>query len=153
MGVPEEAERLLGSEPLEAQLATSVDDRPHVAPLWFRYAGDDVVEIMTTGQKLANVRRNPRVALAVSKSVDGHPEWQVVMRGTATVVEDEATAREANRKLNQKYGAEPDAWAENTLVRIDVASTNYRHQGQASAVQDEGSVSAPDETSNAGIED
>lgn len=133
MGVPDEAERLLTSEPLAAHLATSVDDRPHVAPLWYRYAGDDVVEIMTTGQKLANVRRNPRVALAVTKTVDGHPEWQVVVRGTATVVDDEETARDANRKLNRKYGAPEDAWEDNTLVRIDVGSTSYRTQREATA--------------------
>lgn len=126
MTVPDEVERLLTTERHVAHLATSTDDRPHVAPLWFRYAGDGVVELMTTGRKLANVRRNPRVALAVTKAEDGDPVWQVMVRGTATVVEDEAEAREANRKLNRKYGAPEDAWAENTLVRVDVASTDYR---------------------------
>ena len=123
--VPDEVERLLTSEPLVAHLATSTDGRPHVAPLWYRY-DDGVVEIMTTGQKLANLRKNPWVALSVQKD-DGHPSWMVTLRGTATVIEDEETNREQNRKLNRKYGAEDDAWAEeNTLVRIDVSSASYK---------------------------
>lgn len=123
--VPAEVEDLLTSEVLPAYLATSHDDRPHVAPLWYRY-DDGIVEIMTTGQKLANIRRNPRVSMAVQKHDAGMPEWTVTLRGTARVVDDEETGREANRKLNRKYGAEDDAWKENTLVRIDVGSTSYR---------------------------
>lgn len=122
--VPAEAEALLTSEPLVAHLATSTDDRPHVAPLWYRY-DDGVVEIMTTGRKLANIRENPRVALSVQKDENGIPEWRVTLRGTATVVDDEAVSREQNRKLNRKYGIDEDSWEENTLVRIDVGSVNY----------------------------
>ncbi len=120
-----EAERLLTSEPLMAHLATSVDDRPHVAPLWYVY-DDGVVEIVTTGRKLANVRENPRVALSVQKDEDGDPHWMVTLRGTATVVEDEDAFRETNRRINAKYGVAEDAHAENTLVWIDVGSVNYR---------------------------
>lgn len=124
--VPAKAEELLTSEPLVAHLATCHDGRPHAAPLWYRYE-DEVVEIMTTGQKLANIRRNPRVALSVQKAEDGHPEWMVVVRGRAHVVEDEAVNREQNAKLNRKYGAEEDAWEEeNTLVRIEIGSTSYK---------------------------
>lgn len=123
--VPEEVEALLTSEVLPAYLATSVEDRPHVAPLWYRYE-DGTVEVMTTGQKLANLRRNPRVSLSVQHHDAGHPEWTVTLRGTATVVEDDEANRTANRKINRKYGAEADDWQENTLVRIDVGSASYR---------------------------
>lgn len=124
-GVPEEVEDLLTGDRVVAHLATSNDDRPHVAPLWYRY-DDGTVEIMTTGRKLANVRENPRVALSFQHDTDGDPEWMVTLRGTATVVEDEEESREANRRINEKYGAKPDAWSENTLVRIDVGSTSHR---------------------------
>lgn len=124
-GVPPEVEDLLTGDRVVAHLATAVDDRPHVAPLWYRY-DDGTVEIITTGQKLANVRENLRVALSIQKDTDGHPEWMVTLRGTATVVEDEDEGREANRRINRKYGAEPDAWSENTLVRIDIGSTSYQ---------------------------
>jgi len=123
--IPPEAEDLLTSEVLPAYLATSVEDRPHVAPVWYRY-DEGTVEVMTTGQKLANLRRNPRVSLSVQHHDAGDSEWTVTLRGTATVVEDDDANREANRTINRKYGADPDAWQENTLVRIDVGSASYR---------------------------
>jgi nitroimidazol reductase NimA-like FMN-containing flavoprotein (pyridoxamine 5'-phosphate oxidase superfamily) len=123
--VPEEVEAFLTGNPETGFLATSTDDRPHVAPLWFRY-DDGVVELMTTGRKLANVRENPRVSLAVESGDPGNPDWAVTLLGTATVVEDETANREANRRINERYGTDPDDWAENTLVRIDVGSVSYK---------------------------
>ena len=121
---PEVEERLTG-EVLPAYLATTRDDRPHVAPLWYRYE-DGTVEFVTTGRKLENTRANPRVALAVHKHVSGLPEWSVTLLGTAEIVEDEVETREANRKINDKYGVDLDAWKENTLVRVDVGSASIR---------------------------
>ena len=123
--VPSEVERLLTSEPLMAHLATSVDDRPHAAPVWYCY-DDGVVAIVTTGRKLENVRENPRVALSIQKDENGDPRWMVTLRGTATVVEDPESFRETNRRINAKYGASEDAHSQNTLVRIDIGSANYR---------------------------
>jgi PPOX class probable F420-dependent enzyme len=123
--VPSEVERLLTSEPLMAHFATSVDDRPHAAPVWYRY-DDGVVAIVTTGRKLENVRKNPRVALSVQKDESGDPRWTATLRGTATVVEEPDAFRETNRRINAKYGASEDAHSQNTLVRIDIGSTNYR---------------------------
>lgn len=123
--VPPEAEARLTEERVVAHLATSVDDRPHVAPLWYRY-DHGTLEVMTTGRKLANVRQNPRVAVSIERDTDGIPEWMVTLRGTATVVEAEEERREANRRINEKYDVETDAWSENTLVRIDIGSVNYR---------------------------
>ncbi|QLH76524.1 pyridoxamine 5'-phosphate oxidase family protein [Halosimplex rubrum] len=129
--VPDEVEELLTGDPVAAHLATCVDDRPHAAPVWFRYEpadGDDrpVIEVTTTGRKLANVRENPRVALSIQDSDGGHPEWTVTVRGTATVVEDETENERANRRINRRYGADPDDWAGNTLVRIAVGSASHR---------------------------
>ncbi|MDR5655738.1 pyridoxamine 5'-phosphate oxidase family protein [Halodesulfurarchaeum sp. HSR-GB] len=122
--VPDEAERLLESEPLAGFLATSVEDKPHVAPLWYQYA-DGVIELTTTGRKLANIRENPRVSLAVQKADAGTPEWMVTLLGTAEIVEDAAEERRVRREINAKYGAEPDAFSENTLVKIDVGTASY----------------------------
>lgn len=123
--VDSETEALLTSEPLMAHLATCRDGRPHVAPLWYRYE-DGVVELVTTGTKLRNVRENPKVALSVQKDDAGRAEWMVTLLGTATVVDDEAETRAATRKINEKYGVDSDAWAENVLVRVDVGSASSR---------------------------
>lgn len=123
--VPPEAERLLESEPLMAHLATCTESRPHVAPVWYRYE-DGVVEIVTTGRKLSNVRENPHVALSVQADDSGRARWMVTLLGTARVLEDDDRTATARRKINEKYGAEPDEYAENTLVRIDVGSATYQ---------------------------
>ena len=123
--VPADLEELLDGETVVAHLATSTDDRPHVAPVWFRYE-DGTVEVMTAGRKLANLRENPRVALSVHRGSADDPEWTATLFGTATVVDDEAAAREANRRINLKYGADEDDWAGNTLVRVAVGSTSFR---------------------------
>lgn len=124
--VPEAVENLITDAREVAHLGTSVDDRPHVAPLWYRYAGDDLVEVMTTGKKLDNVRENHHVALSIERDDDGHPEWMVTLLGTATVVEEAEVQRRANERINEKYGANADDWSENTLVRIDVGSVSYQ---------------------------
>ena len=123
--LPPAAVERLTSEPLMVHLATSVDDRPHVAPVWFVY-DDGVFEVVTGGRKLGNLRRNPRVALSVQKDVAGDAQWVVTARGTARVVDDADATREATGRINRKYGAAPDAYAENTLVRISVGSAQFR---------------------------
>jgi len=124
--IPAAVEERLVDAQVPAYLATCVDGEPHVAPLWYRYE-DGTVEILTTGQKLANLRRNPNVSLAVEMDDEGMPDWEVTILGTARVIEDEDAAREANRKLNRKYGVDEDSWeGENTLVRIDVGSASWQ---------------------------
>ncbi len=122
--LPAEAEALLAEESVIAHLATCTDERPHVAPVWYHY-DDGTVSVLTTGRKLANIRRNPRVALSIQKDTDGRAEWMVTMQGTATVVEDEAQKREATARINPRYGAPESAYSENTLVRIEIGSASF----------------------------
>lgn len=126
-GLPAEVESLLQSEPLVAHLATSVDDEPHVAPLWYA-VHEGHVELITTGRKLSNIRENPRVALSVQKDEGGaNPRWAVTLLGTATIVEDEAEARAIRRRVHDRYGAAEDDWPENVAVRVDVGSVRHWH--------------------------
>jgi nitroimidazol reductase NimA-like FMN-containing flavoprotein (pyridoxamine 5'-phosphate oxidase superfamily) len=122
--VPDAVERRLTAAPRAAYLATSQDDRPHVAPLWYRYEAG-TIELTTTGRKLENLRENPRVALAVQAAEAGIPRWTVTVRGTASVVEDAAEEARIRRAINEKYGVDPEEYAENVAVRVDVGSTSY----------------------------
>lgn len=122
--IPDTAVDLLTGGAHVAHLATSHEDRPHVAPVWYNY-NEGAIELVTTGKKLDNIRRNPRVALSVQDDDAGEARWAVTLRGTATVVEDEATGREILHRINRRYGADEDEWEENTAVRIDVGSSNY----------------------------
>ena len=88
MTLAPEIEERIRDAPLSVHLATSVDDRPHVAPVWYGYR-DGTVSVLTGGKKLENVRQNPRVGLSIERT-DGHGgvEWTVTMLGRATVVDD-----------------------------------------------------------------
>jgi len=126
--VPQAAIDLLDGAGVMAHLATSVDDRPHVAPVWYAYDGDagPAVYLTTTGRKLRNLRANPRVALSFQRDVDGDAQWMVAARGTATVLEDDESFGRWNARICRKYGADPDAWDDNTLVRVDLGSATCR---------------------------
>lgn len=123
--VPREVEALLEGERVVAHLATCVDGRPHSAPLWYRYE-DDQLEVLTTGVKLANLRQNPRVAVSIEQDDQGVPQWMVVLRGRATVIDDEAEMQAANSRINSKYCVDEEAWPDNVLVRIDIGSVASR---------------------------
>jgi len=110
-------------------LATSAGDRPHAAPVWYYYE-DETIEIVTEGQKLANVRENPRVALSVESSTDGHGEWWVICFGRAEVITDEEAVWAGRTRLFQRYRdrdptVEEDGEPPEALLRIHVGSTSY----------------------------
>ena len=121
-----EVRRFLLDRPRTAALATvRRDGRPHVAPVWFDLDGD--IMVFTTWHatvKAANLRRDPRVALAVD---DETPPFDfVLVEGTATVTEaapDLAiwTTRIAARYMGDErasaYGAR-NAVAGELLVRV-----------------------------------
>lgn len=106
MTVPDAvADRLTGVA-IPAYLATSVDDRPYVAPVWYR-AEDGHLQVLTGGRTLANVREYPRVAVSVESA--GEDGWLVVLRGTATVIEDEGQQRTVARDIFETDTGDPDA--------------------------------------------
>lgn len=121
MSIPPEAEALIDDAPVMAHLATCVDERPHVAPVWYGY-DDGTIEILTTGRKLANIRENPRVAISIQKDVDGIAQWMVTLRGTATVIEDPEERLAAAERIYPKYESDASEYPENMLVRIRVGS-------------------------------
>lgn len=127
--VPKEVEEWLTTGREMAHLATSRDDRPHVAPIWYRYE-DGVVEFVTGGKKLENVRANPRVSISIERSEDGVGQWHVVLFGTATVVTDEDELWAGRTRLFQRYrGRDPsleeDGEPPEALVRVGVASASW----------------------------
>ncbi|QZP38361.1 pyridoxamine 5'-phosphate oxidase family protein [Halobaculum magnesiiphilum] len=126
---------------LSAHLATAVDDRPHVAPVWFVLDDDaDAVWLFTGGRKLENIDRNPRVALSI-ESADraGTVDWQATLLGTAARVDDPERAAWVERRLAETYAMHADTEADESgaeggdnegdgevssqgLLRVDVAS-------------------------------
>lgn len=131
MSVPAEAEERIAGHDGVAHVATSVADRPHVAPVFYYYE-DEALYLVTDGKKLENMRRNPRVAVGLYDRVGDHPEavWQATVRGTATVIEDEWERLESyGDAIRRKYyGEASDEWPTrtDTLVEIDIGSVSFR---------------------------
>ncbi len=129
MGLPDDIVDRVAGQPYAAFLATAVDDRPHVAPVWYLY-DDGHVYCFTQGRKLANVRRNPRVALAIEGQGSA---WLALLRGTVTIREDDALRRDVADRLFGQYldddsGAYRDADGDpqGALVDVEVGSATLR---------------------------
>lgn len=126
MSVPQDIENLIAGAPLSAHLATTADDRPHVAPVWYGYH-DGVLSVITGGKKLVNIRANPRVAVSIEKQGESGPEWSVSLLGTATVIEDAEQTWAAREHVFGKYRdsdeeGESDGDEQGTLVEIEIGS-------------------------------
>lgn len=108
MPVPPEVESLIRGAPVSAHLATSVGDRPHVAPVWYGYR-DGVVSFLTAGRKVANCRENPRVALSIESADGADVAWNVTLLGRATVIDDPSRIEEAEGWIYAAYDDESEA--------------------------------------------
>ncbi len=122
----EEARAFLLERARTGMLATTRGDgRPHAAPVWFDLDGDEVVfTSWHESVKAANMRRDPRVLLAVDDEVP--PYAYVLVEGTATLL-DEApdllawatriATRYLGAELGPAYGARNGVTGE-LLVRV-----------------------------------
>lgn len=86
-----------------AKLATvRADGRPHVAPVWFVLDGEDLIfTTWHTTVKAANLRRDPRVALAVDD--ENPPFAYVLIEGTAAISDDPAELRAWATRIGARY--------------------------------------------------
>jgi len=123
MAVPPEIETLIANARLSAHVATSLGDRPHVAPVWYLY-DDGVVSFVTSGRKLRNLRENHRVALSIEKVDESGVEWTVTMLGTATVSDDPERVDPFQRRIDEKYDNETE-YGFQPLVEVEVASATH----------------------------
>ncbi|MFB6300861.1 MAG: pyridoxamine 5'-phosphate oxidase family protein [Halobacteriales archaeon] len=110
--VPSEAEELITDRKLMAHIATCKDGVPHNVPVWYAYE-DGHVLISTSGQKVANLRRNPRAAISIQYDEGGDAQWFVTLRGEATIIEDSDEHSAAAERIFTMYlGEDIDEWDE-----------------------------------------
>lgn len=136
MALDPDIEARISNAPLSAHLATSVNDRPHVAPVWYGYR-DETLYTITGGKKLANARRNPRVAVSIEQN-DGYGsvDWGVTLLGHVSVIEDSDRIAEAEEWVYDAYdqhetdGGEEeefdpgDPGVDYALLKIDIGSAS-----------------------------
>jgi len=118
VSVPDAVEALIEGAPVSAHVATAVDDRPHVAPVWYGYR-DGRVYFETGGRKLANLRENPRVALSIERAEGASVAWNVTLLGRATVVDDPTRIAWAEGWIYDAYDGADEA---NDATELDDAN-------------------------------
>jgi nitroimidazol reductase NimA-like FMN-containing flavoprotein (pyridoxamine 5'-phosphate oxidase superfamily) len=104
----EEVHAWLDKGPRWARLATiGRDGYPHVVPLgYFRL--DDDVYVSMRGQRLVNVKRNPKVCLLVDEGEGMRELKGAVIEGDATLVEDPSAIVEVLRESARRRGTPED---------------------------------------------
>ena len=100
------------SAPRFAVIATvDPDGGPHQAVVWYRLDGDELVVNSAEGRRWpANLRRDPRLELTVP---DGYRYVQV--RGSATIVDDQAVAQADIAEMARRYHADEPGHAEELI--------------------------------------
>ena len=73
------------------QLSRDADGRPHTTIVWVGLDGDEIViGKLQPDQKVANIRRDPRVSLSMEAEGDQHGmQHYLVVEGTARITEGE----------------------------------------------------------------
>ena len=100
---PDEIRDFLLSGNRTGKLATvRADGRPHVVPIWFTLRDDHVVfNTHESSVKATNMRREPRVAIAVD---DQAPPYSfVTIEGIATLGEDDPQLVEIATEIGGRY--------------------------------------------------
>jgi PPOX class probable F420-dependent enzyme len=114
-----------------ARLATvNADGRPHLVPITFAVDGDRLVTAVDQKpkssrrlQRLRNIAENPQVSVLADHYSDDWAElWWVRADGTAEVLDDDATRRQAAAVLVAKYEQYRDQPPAGPVIRITVRS-------------------------------
>ncbi|MDA1061977.1 MAG: pyridoxamine 5'-phosphate oxidase family protein [Chloroflexi bacterium] len=107
----EEAYAFLDSHPGTGWAVLSSNGRdgyPHTVPLGYFRRGEEVF-LNARGQRVANVRRDPRVAVLVEDGIEMRELRGVLIRGDAEVVDDPAAVLDLSREALRLRGtAEAD---------------------------------------------
>lgn len=92
-----------------AQVATcGADGWPHIVPLsYFVVDGQPVLWTDGASQKVANLRRDPRISVLVEVGNAVDEFRAVLLRGFAEVDDDHQRSAEAGRRLFQRYSPQP----------------------------------------------
>lgn len=107
-----EARAFLSAERFAVVATIDPDGAPHSAVVWFRLEDDQLVLNSAEGRRWpANLRRDPRAEVTVA---DGYRYVQ--LRGTVSVIDDQAVAQADIAEMARRYHADEPAKAE-ALIR------------------------------------
>jgi PPOX class probable F420-dependent enzyme len=80
----------LRSDPVIWLGSVRPDGRPHLVVVWFLWDGETLLIFSKPNQKIANIRQNPSVTLALDDTRQGADP--IVIEGRATLLDEPASA-------------------------------------------------------------
>jgi nitroimidazol reductase NimA-like FMN-containing flavoprotein (pyridoxamine 5'-phosphate oxidase superfamily) len=99
----EEALELLANQPV-AHLGIVIDQTPYVTPMSFVLDGERILFRTMAGKKLDGIRANPEVCIETAEYDPDTGAWvSVIVRGTASLVDDPDTRQAVVALLFEKY--------------------------------------------------
>jgi PPOX class probable F420-dependent enzyme len=100
-GIPAVFHDLLRSRAVAFVSTLGKDGAPQVTPLWFLWDGERVrISLVDGRQKLRNLRRDPRIAVAIADPA--RPTCYLELRGTVSALVPDP-ALELERAIAEKY--------------------------------------------------
>lgn len=80
------------------------DGYPHIVPMWFLVEDGKVVfRSFSKSQKIVNLRRNPKLSVLIESGETYDELKGVMIRGTATLIDDRATVLAIYGAIAAKY--------------------------------------------------
>jgi PPOX class probable F420-dependent enzyme len=99
--IPEVFHDLLRSRAVAFVSTIGKSGAPQITPLWFLWDGERVrISLVEGRQKLRNLRRDPRIALAIADPA--RPTFYLELRGTVSELVPDPTL-ELERAIAEKY--------------------------------------------------
>ncbi|HEX3322376.1 MAG TPA: PPOX class F420-dependent oxidoreductase [Terriglobales bacterium] len=116
-GIPEKYLDLFNKKAF-ANLGTLMPDgRPQVTPVWIDYDGEHVIFNSAKGrQKDRNVRREPRVALAIMDP--DNPYRYLEIRGRVVEITEQGAAAHIDKMAKKYIGQDKYPWGKPGEVRV-----------------------------------
>lgn len=100
--IPSEARQVFEDKNFAFVATLNKDGSPQVTPTWVDVEGDHIlVNVATTRQKFKNVKRDPRIAIAIVDQTN--PYKAIMVRGKVVSIEQGAKADAHIDKMAKKY--------------------------------------------------
>lgn len=123
----DQAKKLLDGKNFACVATVMPDGSPQVAPVWIERDGDDVlINATVSRQRYKNLKRDPRVAVAVFDMAN--PYSKVLIRGEATSITTDGAEEHIDR-LSMKYNGKkyPNHVPEDPRVTIRISPSKVTH--------------------------
>lgn len=143
------------ARPLIARLATTMNDRPRITPIWYRWDGSSLwMETSSTFPNVRVLKRNPWAAVTIDESLGGLRLRAVIFRGRIEMIAEPTTAvREGVVAIYRRYLSAPEmastgeamlTGGSHVLLRLDPEQTMTWDTTLADDIRAPESVTAPD---------